>query len=115
MKVKRISDIPPSSPFKGQGDARNINMRVLISEEDGAPNFNMRYLELEPDGQTHFHDHKWEHEIFVVEGKGAVVVNEGEQSFEKGDAVFVEQWEKHRIKNVGDKTLKLICCIPQKK
>jgi len=113
MKIKHFTDIEASNPFSGLGDAKNLSMRLLIGAEDGAPNFNMRFLEFGPEGQTHFHDHKWEHEIFVFEGEGAVVLEDGEVPFKKGDAVFIGEWEKHRIKNTGTQTLKLICCIPQ--
>jgi len=113
MKKKHYTDVEAGASFPG--DACGLEMRSVINAGDGAPNFDMRVLNFETGGQTHFHDHAWEHEIFIIEGEGAVVLEGSEESFKTGDAIFIEGWEKHRIKNTGSKPLRLICCIPQKK
>ena len=114
MKIKHFTDVPSLNPFAGKVGANGgISMRNVINAEDGAANFDMRVLEFEPGGHTSFHEHVWEHEIFILDGRGAVVLEGLEQGFKKGDAVFIEQSEKHQIKNTGEELLRLICCIPQ--
>ncbi len=114
MKLNRCTDIEPSCPFVGN-DAGGVELRLVVGEDDGAKNFFMRMLEFEVGGRTTFHDHEWEHEIFVLDGVGAVELESGDRLFEKGDAIFVEPWEKHRLKNTGDSVLRLICCVPNMK
>ena len=50
--------------------AHGTVMRHVITEKDGAPNFNMRVITMEPGGQSPNHNHSWEHEMFVLSGKG---------------------------------------------
>jgi len=95
--------------------AKKTKIRWLISKKDGAPNFAMRMFEVEPGGFTPYHAHEWEHENFIVEGEGALVTEEGELPFKKGDVVYVEPHLNHNYKNTGDGILKFLCLIPHDK
>ena len=55
----------------GEG-AKGVKIRWLIGEQDGAPNFAMRHFEVAPGGHTPHHSHDWEHEVFVLSGRGKV-------------------------------------------
>lgn len=48
-------------------------VRWLITKEMGAPNFAMRLFEMKPNGHSPLHKHAWEHEVFVLEGKGQIL------------------------------------------
>jgi quercetin dioxygenase-like cupin family protein len=72
----------------------------------------MRLFEMEPKGHSPFHSHPWEHEVFILEGEGAVVSEEGEKKFRAGDVVFILPNEKHQFKNNGEKTVKFLCLVP---
>jgi mannose-6-phosphate isomerase-like protein (cupin superfamily) len=51
--------------------------------------------------------------IFVVRGKGEVILNHRTEQIRRHDAIFVASGEKHNLKNVGRKDLKLLCvCSP---
>ena len=102
-------------PKEAGEDASGIKMRWLISKEMGANNFAMRYLEIEPEAFSPLHDHPWEHEIFVLEGEGLTSGGKDEMKIKKGDSVFIPPNEIHQTKNIGTKTLKLLCMIPYEK
>jgi quercetin dioxygenase-like cupin family protein len=72
----------------------------------------MRHFELAPGGSTPRHDHEWEHEVFILRGKG-VVVREGKDiPLKQGTFVFIPPGEEHQFRNTSDSTLALICLIP---
>ena len=75
----------------------------------------MRVFEVEPDGYTPLHKHPWEHEVFVLDGKGQLFDGEKTTPFKAGDVVFVPPNERHQFKNNGKTTLKFICLIPYTK
>ncbi len=95
--------------------ADGVRVRWLIKEEDGAPNFAMRLFEVKRGGHTPYHSHSYEHEVFVLEGKGVLKFEGEEYPFEKGYVIFVDQGKQHGFYNTGDSTLKFICIIPHKK
>ena len=50
--------------------AAGCRVRWLIGEGDKAPNFAMREFEVAPGGHTPKHFHDYEHEVYVLAGKG---------------------------------------------
>jgi len=92
-----------------------LKVRWLITKEMGAPNFAMRLFEMAPKGYSPFHSHPWEHEVFILEGEGILLSEQGEKKFKAGDVVFILPNEKHQFKNNGEKTLKFICLVPLQK
>jgi len=97
-----------------EGGSTKLNVRWLITKEMGAPNFAMRLFEMKPEGHSPFHNHSWEHEVFILEGEGIVVSEGGEKKFRPGDAIFIPPNEKHQFKNNGAKTVKFLCLVPHK-
>ena len=110
MKVDKSSNIS-KSPVEIE-DAQGVEIRWLISKEDGAENFFMRVFEIEPGGFTPFHKHAREHEMFVFQGKGCVVREGKEVTVSEGHVIFIPPDEEHQVKNTSNDTLKLICLIP---
>lgn len=93
-------------------EAPGVTVRWVISEKEGAPNFAMRVFEVEPGAASPFHTHFWEHEAFILAGKGHVRGEDDETPFREGDAVFVAPYEKHQFVNDGDMILRFICVVP---
>ena len=87
-------------------------MRVAIGREEGAPNFVMRYFDMEPGRSTEDHSHRWEHEVYVTKGEGAIVTAEGETPIGPGDAVYVAPNERHHFENRGSGPFEFICVVP---
>jgi quercetin dioxygenase-like cupin family protein len=94
--------------------ATGVTIRWLISEKDGAPNFAMRLFEVQPGGCTPYHKHKWEHEAFILEGKGNLTLEEKTIPLNKGDALFVPGEENHQFKNASQENLVFLCLVPNK-
>jgi quercetin dioxygenase-like cupin family protein len=95
--------------------AKGVKVRWLITEETGAPNFAMRQFTVEPGGHTPRHTHPWEHEAYILAGKGVVLGEDGEEQVNPGDVVFVPQDEEHQFRNTGDEELTFLCLIPHQK
>lgn len=110
MKVQSYEDVESKS-VEMEG-AIGCRMRLLISQEQGAPNFAMRLFEIEPGGHTPRHAHPYEHEVFILEGQGIVVEGDEQHPLEAGDVVFVQPNEVHQFRNHKKTPLKLLCLVP---
>ncbi len=75
--------------------AKGVVIRHVLTEKDGAPNFNLRVLTIEAGGQTPDHSHPWEHEFFVLKGKGVCVTGDREAEAGEGDVILVPQDVRH--------------------
>jgi quercetin dioxygenase-like cupin family protein len=107
MKVKNYRDVEAAV------EAPGATMRWVIDDKDGAPNFALRVVEVEPGATSPFHNHDWEHEVFVLSGTGAVRdKDEGLTPIGEGDAVLLLPDEKHQFLNQGKDTLRFVCVIP---
>lgn len=113
MKHVHYSDVELQTPK--ESGVKDVKIRWLISEKDGANNFAMRLFEIQPNGHTPLHQHDWEHEVFIVEGKGAAHDNTKDIPFKQGDVFFIPSIHWHQFKNTGDTPLKILCLIPYKK
>jgi len=87
MKIDKSSNVVKSSVQ--MAGAEGVEVKWLISKDDGAANFAMRMFELAPGGHTPLHTHAHEHEVFIVEGES-----------------------EHCFKNTGQSRLRFLCMIP---
>jgi len=111
MIIKRIEDVPAVAVE--MDDAENVKVKVLFGPKDGAPTFAMRLFELGIDGHTPFHHHPFEHQVIVMEGRLAIVTEEGEFPLAAGDTVMVTPGRKHQFRNLSDTdAAKMICMVP---
>ncbi|MFH1102074.1 MAG: cupin domain-containing protein [Methanobacteriota archaeon] len=113
MKHVHFSEVELEQP-KEQG-IKDLKVRWLISQKDGAENFAMRLFEVQAGGYSPLHQHDWEHEVFILEGTGVARDKKNEQSFKSGDVVFIKPMEWHQFVNTGKAPLKFLCLIPYKK
>jgi quercetin dioxygenase-like cupin family protein len=95
--------------------AGGVTIRVLMGDNVGALNFTLRHFEVLPGGHTPFHAHPWEHEVFVLSGKGKVKRKDGEADVGPGSFVFVPPDEEHAFANTGTDTFSFLCAIPATK
>lgn len=106
MKVQNYRQV------EGKEEVPGVVMHIVAGPDEGAPNFAMRLFEIQPQSATPYHSHAWEHEVFVVSGRGAVRNIEAERQLNEGDAILVAPNEQHSFANTGDDVLRLICVVP---
>lgn len=96
--------------------AKNATIQWLIDDEKGAKNFAMRRLVIKKNGFTPpmHRPHNWEHEVYVLSGKGIVRIGNKEFALEKGNFVFIPPNVIHQFKNTGDKDFTFLCVMPLK-
>lgn len=99
------------TPFKKTSHRNKIWW--LLGKEIGVPNYEMRYFEMPPGNKTTPGSHPWEHEVFVVKGKGIVKGNNEEYTLRIGDAIYIAPNEHHQFINNGETTFGFICVIPK--
>lgn len=110
MKVINYKEIPPIAMDNEL--VKNVAGRVLLGKNDGANNFCMRLFEMGQEGHTPRHSHDWEHEVFVVSGKGEVLLKGKWHPMSEGTAVFVPPNEEHQFRNTGQASLSFLCVVP---
>ncbi|MEO0117415.1 MAG: cupin domain-containing protein [candidate division WOR-3 bacterium] len=110
MLVRHYSEVREEKPMVPGAEA---TLRWLISKRDGAKNFAMRLFEIKRKGEKiPFHQHDFEHEIFVVSGFGKLKGRDKEFDLREGDAIFIQAGEEHSFENTREEPFKFICIIP---
>lgn len=93
--------------------AEKARIQVLMGENVNAPHFVMRRFTIGPGGHTPLHEHDWEHEVYVLSGRGALINEDGqEMALRPSDFAFVPAGEGHQFKNRGDEDFVFLCIIP---
>ncbi|MCG8633022.1 MAG: cupin domain-containing protein [Desulfobacterales bacterium] len=110
MKVIHYSEIPPVAI--DNETVKNVAGRVLIGKDDGATNFCMRRFEIGPGGFTPKHSHDWEHEVWVLGGRGEVFIEDQWHALKEGTAVFVPPNVEHQFRNVSGAPFAFLCLVP---
>jgi len=106
MKIQNYRQV------KGITAAPGVIMRIVAGTAEKAPTFVMRVFEIQTGSATPLHTHPWEHEIFVLGGKGVVRSGGRETPLAEGDAATVLPNEQHSFMNVGKEMLRMICVVP---
>jgi quercetin dioxygenase-like cupin family protein len=88
---------------------------LIDDDHDGAPTESLRMIEIQTGGSSPQHSHPYEHENFVVEGKGRLLIGDTWYDLGVGDVAFVPAGILHQYVNAGDTTFKFLCGIPVKK
>lgn len=96
------------------GGARGVSVRWLIGREEGAPYFALRYFEVEPGGQTVLDQHQHDHGVFILRGKGTVVLGKEKKDVSPGDVIYIPPMEVHQLINQGEEIFAFLCIIPNK-
>ena len=92
--------------------AVGVRIQWLIDETKEAPNFSMRRFTIEPGGHTPFHQHDWEHEVYVLKGRGLLVTDEGEYEIGPDEAIFIAPNERHQFCALPEGSLVFLCLVP---
>ncbi len=89
--------------------AKKTYVKRLIGKEVGANKFFMRCYFVESGGCTPPDRHNYEHEVFVLKGKGVLVGEGFETEIKEDDCIFIACNEFHQFKNVDKEPLVFVC------
>lgn len=110
MIKHRRTDVPATEVcMEGASD---VDMRLLIGREHGAPNFSLRQFTVKPGGHTPRHSHDYEHEVIVISGSGRVEHGGEFHDIMEGDVMLIEPNVTHQFTNDGDGSLEFLCLVP---
>lgn len=94
-------------------DAKGVWCKYLITDKEGAKKFHMRIFIVEPNGNTSFDKHIYEHEVYILKGKGKLLIIrdnvKNEVNIREGDAILIESNEIHQFFNEGNEPLVFLC------
>lgn len=111
MKIKEINKIKSESVSMYRSTGTSIQW--LWGKDDGVPNFALRKFTLKPGGNIGLHNHREEHEIYILSGEGKVFDDSGnEHHIKETDTLFVPPNEAHGYTNTGTEDLQFLCIIP---
>lgn len=109
MLIRNINTTP-NKPVEMAG-VKGVNMAVMVGREHGAPNFALRCFTVDPQGHSPKHSHDYEHEVYVVEGNGTVLLEGQLNPIKTGDVIYVPADQEHQFQ-AGDKGMKFLCLVP---
>jgi quercetin dioxygenase-like cupin family protein len=108
VKAKNYREIRAEPVLEEPG----VAVRWLVSELEEEPEFATRLYEIELGGATTAHAHYWEHQVFVLNGQGAVIGEQGEIPLREGDIVYVPPLERHQFVSEGDEVFRFLMMFP---
>jgi mannose-6-phosphate isomerase-like protein (cupin superfamily) len=106
MDVKNLSDMPPFITKDGS------EIRELLAHRNSAiRNQSLAEARVPIGGSTQEHYHPKAEEIyFITAGAGRVRIEGEVREVRAGDAIAIPSGQKHKLWNLGNETLKLLCC-----
>lgn len=112
MVIRNINETE-LKPVQMDG-VQGATMSVMVGRSDGAPNFAMRQFAVAPGGHTPRHSHDYEHEVFIVSGRGTILLGGKENPIRGGDVIYVPADELHQFKSASDQSepLRFLCLVP---
>ena len=110
MLIRRADEMT-GTPVAMDG-AKDVMMRLMVGRADGAPNFAMRHFTVAPSGHTPRHQHNYEHEVYVVGGRGRVEYDGTFRDITAGDVLLVEPNRVHQFVNDSDEPFEFLCFVP---
>ncbi len=89
--------------------AHKVVVKYLIDRIDGAQKFFLRHYTVEASGYTPLDRHPYEHQVYILEGRGLARVGDQEMEVKPGDAVFVPSNTVHQFLTAGTNPLTFLC------
>ena len=108
MVIRNINGAT-ENPVEMDG-AKGVRMAMMVGRDDGAPHFAMRSFRVEGGGHTPRHAHDYEHEVFIVEGEGEVLLNGEYRPIRAGDVLYVPADSEHQFRTTSG--LRFLCLVP---
>jgi quercetin dioxygenase-like cupin family protein len=99
-----------AEPYQATG-----SKQILIGPDEAAPNFALRYFELPPGTSSTLDTHAHDHGVFILHGRGLVLLGDVEQPIGFGDVVYVGPHEVHRFTAGPTESLGFLCVVPARR
>jgi mannose-6-phosphate isomerase-like protein (cupin superfamily) len=106
MDIRNLNDVPAFITKDGS------EIRELLAYRNSCiQNQTLAEARLGPGMSTtpHFHP-KTEEIYYILEGRGRMQVGEDIRSVGPNDAIAIPPGARHQITNIGDSTLRFLCC-----
>lgn len=88
---------------------RGVAKHVLIGPKDGAAGIALRYFEVQPGGNSAHESHPEIHEVFIVHGRGKVLLGDTYHDIAAGDAIYISAHEQHELRADAGVPLGFLC------
>lgn len=109
-------------PYKDEMlEVKGVTIRWLSKEgkdAHGGPEFGLRHFTIEPGGEIPIHKHFYLQTMYFESGTFECYAHDPEtdeltatQVCGPGEAIHVDAWEPHSMRNVGDTPGTFLCCI----
>jgi len=106
MDIRNLNDVPAFVTKDGS------EIRELLAYRNSCiRNQTLAEARLEPGRTTTPHRHTRMEEIYyILEGKGLMQVGDETREVGPNDAIAIPPSQRHEITNIGDCTLRFLCC-----
>jgi ribulose-bisphosphate carboxylase large chain len=96
-------------------DWANIVRQTLIGNHGETTKFHLRYFEIAPGGHGSFEQHKHEHVVIGIRGKGTCAA--GKKKYEIGflDTLYIKPGEPHQLRNIANEPFGFFCIVNAKR
>ncbi|MBM4136726.1 MAG: cupin domain-containing protein [Nitrospira sp.] len=102
--------------YKTEGnDWAGIIRRVLIGSHGETTRFHLRYFEITPGGYSSFEQHKHEHVVVCVRGKGKILIGKKLYTMNFLDTLYIAPHTPHQLRNVSDEPFGFFCIVNAKR
>ena len=89
--------------------ARKVRVKYLLHKGVGAKRLQLRLFTVDVRGYTPLEKHAHEHEVFILRGRALLRGGEQEVELKPGNAIFIQSFEEHQFKNIGDEPVEFLC------
>lgn len=92
--------------------AEKVRVRYLIDERHGSHRFALRLYTLEKGGHTPLDEHAYEHQVYVLSGRGMLRQSKEAgplKPLQAGDTVFIPSKAVHQFSNEWDEPFVFLC------
>jgi len=107
--IAHTDDIPSADVPRSPG----ATIQVVLGDKEGMPHFHTRIFTLAPNTIIPSHQHDTiEHEQVMLEGTMKLTVGDETHIVKPGNVMYLPSGVPHAYENIGDTTVRFVCCIP---
>ncbi|HWR90696.1 MAG TPA: cupin domain-containing protein [Dissulfurispiraceae bacterium] len=94
-----------------EGGWSAISRQVLIGNGGESAKFHLRYFEIAPGGYSSHEQHRHEHVVVCVRGKGKIIIGTKTHAVNHLDTVYVAPDTVHQLRNPYDEPFGFLCIV----